>query len=78
MSKKENLEPPRGPKLDPVQKKYIDDWNLIYCCEQCTHFDAKVEACLFGFPTAPHLQRNQLIEFEKSGTMALCRLQEID
>lgn len=47
-------------------------------CEDCTHFDAFTEACTFGFPTQPHLRRNQLKSLEETGTVAFCRTMEID
>jgi hypothetical protein len=68
----------RGPKLDPVKKEYLTDLNLVYACEDCSHYDAGINECTFGFRVRYHLRDNQLRELEKTGQMAICRLMEID
>jgi hypothetical protein len=27
---------------------------LRFCCDDCLHFDAAIEACVHGYPSAPH------------------------
>jgi hypothetical protein len=63
---------------DHVSLDVYERMNYATACEDCTHFDHETEKCTFGFPTAPHLKRNQLADLEKTGKIAFCRMMEID
>lgn len=63
---------------DPVHPDQYNDLKYSVCCEDCTHFDASTEECTLQYPVAPHLRRNQLHDLKTSGTMAFCRVMEID
>jgi hypothetical protein len=64
--------------MDKVDLKVYREMNYASACEDCTHFDKIPELCTFGFPTAPHLKRNQIESLAATGTMAFCRAIEID
>lgn len=53
-------------------------YKLPYSCEDCTHFKVSDESCTLGMPTQAHLRKNQIISYNISGKIALCRIQEID
>lgn len=53
-------------------------YKLPYSCEDCTHFKKTDESCTLGMPTEAHLRKNQIISYNISGKIALCRIQEID
>jgi len=63
---------------DRVTQEQYGRLNYATACEDCSHFDLDGECCTFGFPTKPHLKRNQLRDLETSGMMAFCRAIEID
>jgi len=65
-------------KKDGINPASYNSYKLPYSCEDCTHFKASNETCTFGMPTEQHLKRNQIISYNLSGKIALCRLQEID
>lgn len=63
---------------DFVNKEIFYKMNYATSCEDCVHFDFATEICTFGYPTAPHLKRQQLKDLETSGLIAFCRTQEVD
>ena len=68
----------RSIKLDRVQAADFLNYNMIYCCEQCSYFDPESTSCLLGFRPTHHSQEQQLKTFETLGHMAFCRFLEID
>ncbi|MEM7647022.1 MAG: hypothetical protein AAF203_08940 [Pseudomonadota bacterium] len=68
----------RSIKLDRVQARDLLNYNLIYACEQCSHFDPERIECTLGFQCEPHLKENQLKGFSSHSHMAFCRFLEID
>jgi hypothetical protein len=64
--------------VDRVAPKDYLGLGLIYSCEQCSHFDPEAEKCTFGYDTSPHRKKNQDERYLLSGTLAYCRLIEID
>ena len=62
-------------KIHPVQ---FNKYRLPWACEDCTHFDLSNECCTLGYNTAHHRREQQMKQYELSGSMALCRFQEID
>ena len=65
-------------KLDRVSPKDFLHTNMIYCCEQCSHFNSNNQTCTLGYKTEPHLKKQQLAGFSSHGHMAFCRFAEID
>lgn len=65
-------------KKDGINPRDYNQYKLPYSCEDCVHFKTSDESCTLGFPTEPHLRRNQEISYSISGKLALCRFQEID
>ncbi len=65
-------------KLDRVQAIDLLQRNMIYCCEQCSHYDPDNDLCTLGFQVALHKKAVQLHRFDLHGHMAFCRFTEID
>lgn len=65
-------------RKDAIHPADYNRYKLPWACEDCSHFKSAGESCTLGFPTAPHLRRNQILSYNLSGKVALCRLQEID
>jgi hypothetical protein len=63
---------------DRVNKDAFIKMNYATSCEDCAHFNHQTEICTFGYPTAPHLKRQQLADLNRDGMIAFCRTQEID
>lgn len=65
-------------KLDKIHPAQFNKYRLPWACEDCTHFDSTNESCTLGYNTAHHRLVQQQKQYEISGSMALCRFQEID
>jgi hypothetical protein len=65
-------------KKDGINPQAYNEYKLPFACEDCSHFKSENESCTLGMPTEQHLKRNQIISYNLSGKVALCRLQEID
>ena len=65
-------------KADPVAPADWQNLEIIFCCEQCSHFDGEQEKCTIGYNAANHLRKTNLSLYEKTGRVAFCRYQEID
>jgi hypothetical protein len=65
-------------KKDAIDPVAYNKYKLTYACEDCSHFKLENESCTLGMPTESHLKRNQILSYNLSGKVALCRLQEID
>ncbi|MEO0335917.1 MAG: hypothetical protein AAF202_05975 [Pseudomonadota bacterium] len=63
---------------DKIDPREFQSLNLIYCCEQCSHFDAPNNTCTIGYDSSKHLRKVQLHDYYLSGRMAQCRFGEID
>ncbi len=68
----------KGIKLDRVSPVDFSQRNMIYCCEQCSHYDAEGDKCTLGYPAALHKKEIQLHRYYLNGHMAFCRFIEID
>ena len=79
MSKKRSFRSSkRGVIRDPINPGMFNSMNIMYCCEQCSHFDADNEFCTIGYDASKHLKRVQMHWYNLSGRMAACRFQEVD
>jgi hypothetical protein len=65
-------------KRDKIHPADFLQYRLPWACEDCTHFDASRESCTLGYNTVHHRRVQQMKDYEISGSMALCRFQEID
>ena len=65
-------------KLDRVQPEDLLRRQMIFCCEQCSHYDAESDHCTLGYQARLHKREIQLKRYERHGHMAFCRFTEID
>ncbi len=65
-------------KLDRVAPLDFSQRNMIYACEQCSHFDPDAKECTLGYQAQLHMQEVQLKRYYLNGHMAFCRFTEID
>lgn len=66
-----------------IKKEFINPvdylkYSIPMSCEQCSHFSRINDKCTLGNNTKDHRQEAQLKSYELSGTVAFCRLHEID
>ncbi len=64
--------------LDPIHPRDFRTLNIIYACEQCSHFDTEGKTCTIGYEAHLHLMRRQNKLYELCGRVAFCRFMEID
>ena len=65
-------------KLDRVNPLHFNHTNMIYCCEQCSHYDPENDLCTLGYQSKLHKKEIQLQRYNLHGHMAFCRFTEID
>lgn len=53
-------------------------YKLPISCEDCSHFSSTHEKCTLGNATIEHRKAAQTRSYIQSGTVAFCRLLEID
>lgn len=70
--------PRKSIKLDRVSPDDFLNKNLIYCCEQCSHFCSENQTCTIGYVAKQHLREKQLEKMHLHSHMAFCRFIEID
>lgn len=75
--KKRKKRPRMGIKLDRVDPRDFMGMNLIYACEQCSHYSASEARCSMGY-VPQHTLSQQLELYNRTGFMAFCRFLEID
>lgn len=71
-------QPRQSIKLDRVSPYDYQYLNMIYACEQCSHFDPENGLCTIGYNPRNHLKVINDQRFAHGGFMAFCRFQEID
>lgn len=79
MSKKQT--PPAAKKgliLDGIHPTDYQHLNIIYYCEQCSHFDSKQKICTIGYDASKHTFLVQQKNYFLTGKVAFCRFSEID
>lgn len=68
--------------LDPIHPRDWRELNVIYCCEQCVHYDenepSKTRRCTLGYDSSNHLKETQDQRYLVTGRVAFCRFSEID
>lgn len=68
----------RGMILDPIHPKDWRELEIIYTCEQCSHFDPIHSQCTIGYDAKQHLKETQDRRYELFGRVGFCRFTEID
>jgi hypothetical protein len=68
----------RSIKMDPIHPRDMRELNLVYYCEQCSHFDHGGKTCTIGYDAFNHVKETQDKYYAMSGRVAYCRFQEID
>lgn len=63
--------------LDRINPQDFQKFDFMFCCEQCSHFDAVQVICTMGF-RPQHRREDQLKKYDLTGKMPLCRFMEID
>lgn len=69
--------PRMGIKLDRVDGRDFMRFDLVYACEQCSHYSFSERRCTMGY-LAQHTREKQLELYNRTGFMAFCRFLEID
>lgn len=64
--------------LDKIHPTDFLHLNMIYNCEQCSHFDDVSKECTIGYLAKNHMKSEQDRLYERTGRIALCRFLEID
>ncbi len=64
--------------MDPIHPKDFRELDVIYACEQCSHFAPATQSCTIGYDASKHLREVQLKNYELYGRVAFCRFSEID
>lgn len=64
--------------MDPIHPRDWRTLNIIYCCEQCSHYDKNGRQCTIGYDASLHMKEVQDRAYERMGRIALCRFMEID
>ena len=70
--------PRKSIKLDRVAAHDYLHLNMMYACEQCTHYDPESDTCTIGYQPYLHKKAAQDRRFEVTSHMAFCRFMEID
>ncbi len=64
--------------LDPIHPKDFRELDIIFACEQCSHFAPESQSCAIGYDASKHLRAVQLKSYALLGRVAFCRFSEID
>ncbi len=64
--------------LDPIHPRDYRELNVIYYCEQCSHFAPKNGTCTIGYDASKHVKEAQDRNYRLYGKVAFCRFCEID
>lgn len=64
--------------LDPIHPRDYRQMDIIFYCEQCSHFDPSSAQCTIGYDASKHLEAVQRRSYELTGRVAFCRFSEID
>ena len=68
----------RGVIYDRIDPRIFNNINVMYCCEQCSHFDEPNQFCTIGYDASKHLKSVADNYYQLMGRMAVCRFQEVD
>lgn len=69
--------PRKSIKLDRVDPRDYARLQMIFACEDCSHYDSEGASCTIGY-RAQHRREEQMALYNLTGKMAFCRFLEID
>ncbi len=78
MQKQTPPRPRRSIKLDRVNPGDFMNMNMVYACEQCSHYNSDTNQCTIGYWPDLHRKEVQLERMRIHSHMAFCRFIEID
>lgn len=64
--------------MDPIHPRDLRELNIIYYCEQCSHFAHGTKTCTLGYDASKHVKAEQDRYYALCGKVAFCRFCEID
>lgn len=65
-------------KKEKIRPSAYLKYKLPISCEDCSHFSFIHQKCTLGNATKEHRKEAQTQSYRQSGTVAFCRLLEID
>ncbi len=68
----------KGLILDPIHPSDFNHFDIIFTCEQCSHFQHSRQECTIGYAAKEHIRDVQLDRYQRLGRVAFCRFTEID
>lgn len=75
-AKKTNV-PRRSIRLDAVHPRDMNNVDVRFFCDDCSHYSLTKKHCTIGF-RAQHTRDEQMKIYNLTGKIALCRFIEID
>lgn len=69
--------PRQSIKLDRVDPRDFRRYEMIFSCDQCSHYDSARKHCTMGY-NPQHTHEQQMARYNLTGFMAFCRFLEID
>jgi len=63
---------------DPIHPTDFINQNVVFYCEQCSHYSLSDNRCTIGYNAELHVKKAQTEMYELSGRVAFCRFSEID
>lgn len=63
---------------DPIHPTDFINLNLVFYCEQCSHYSFQENRCTIGYNAELHVKKVQQEMYERCGRVAFCRFSEID
>jgi hypothetical protein len=64
--------------MDPIHPRDWRELDIVYNCEQCSHYDEIGHRCTIGYDASKHLKEIQDQTYFMTGKVAFCRFCEID
>jgi hypothetical protein len=74
--KKHNI-PRRSIRLDAVHPRDMNNVDVRFFCDDCSHYSLTKKHCTIGF-LAQHTRESQMKIYNLTGKIAFCRFIEID
>lgn len=68
----------RSVVFDPIHPRDWRELEIIFTCEQCSHFAPATKTCTIGYPAEQHTREFQEKQYALTGRVAFCRFCEID
>jgi hypothetical protein len=68
----------RSVVYDPIHPRDWRQLDIVFTCEQCSHFAPATASCTIGYVAEQHMRATQEKQYALSGRVAFCRFSEID